>query len=1193
MAAVNQKFEEYTYQVLYKVTPDSPEVPLSIESRVLPGSATEVVNGVVVTIPHPDYDLFMNPVVVSLLPQDSITLILVRNPVYSVDSVTGERVLIKDTEEVGRRSYNILSYDYRSSFIFSDKEVDTQRTYRVLFQLLNINPVEKIPCKYSIEGLKFLTDVSEAQTVDLNYKKVTDTDWINIGYDLKTGTKGEFPSIELNNLLEDTEYLLQVYHQETNKEYTFSFTTNLVPSIGLNPIIGKTEWNGRQLFLDAPNVKSRMHPSNQLVDWMFPMDYSTKSFDNILSSLWSSVTDKYNFVVKSTRNNTAEVYIGCKIDSSYYLSLPFDYVNEKLPNNGEDFNIYFDTLFENDTDTTIRKTLFCKFLIEENHVGPVKLFNFINSSGLETFIGINYNNNLATFSAFGTEFNFTNPLQREKWYTLVLVIKGRQILFASITDNTNFQLSSLPNNVGATVGEMESTVGLVPSDRADVVIEITYDAVTSDNENMGLYLNYANYKFQENTPENTIINSGSSPAFVITNGLNQTQTFTAINEGGYGFKAGYSLKFLNGGVTSNGSVTIKDLKVNGNSIFSTIGGKPFVIDNEAIPYMNGSRTQINFLKTGDTISDPVGGELFTNITAPLNISTKSHVLLGGRNQPSSNFIIAKVGFRKSFVTASDSWSTPYNYLDQSVFRMLGEGYKLMPYLKCTNQDSGEVTIIPTSEMSELKDATIKFYLSNLPKGKTTFEVMSGADSLNSVVRTIKNIKMSPEDAEYDINFEDDFNLAVAQLKSRYYAKQKRWGGNMGGGTNGNLIYFNRGEKCLILEQHGDLYDGVVPSVAPAGKEGYGLPVSIVENPLNYFKPTSQRTGRVGGLIQSVDYHGYGMFDCWFNVPKGMAGLAICLWYFHYQEIYDYDKEFKFWTETGWNGFKYKDSVESGFGATWVVINNEIDMELGSENTPYRTSVNPNQDASISWYVHGLDKRQMIGCTNESPELYGTWIIDWEASLPRINSVTSTDPQNAFAYLKTNDLVWVKVNSKLDEVNYGANNRSCRFNNWVNERWNDGTGVYGLPSNSPLGKGEMSVNNRVPLGEIYPKALEEHLRYIEKYYDDGMYHKWSIDWNKDRTRLLIDDVEIAVLKAFVPFNPMTMLIGCWFPSGNVYDKNVLLGDFGTWAGVNANWETAQMKVKRIKFRPYTESEASTEQMRYDCETYAEDGLREIL
>lgn len=488
-----------------------------------------------------------------------------------------------------------------------------------------------------------------------------------------------------------------------------------------------------------------------------------------------------------------------------------------------------------------------------------------------------------------------------------------------------------------------------------------------------------------------------------------------------------------------------------------------------------------------------------------------------------------------------------------------------------------------TDSPKLNSGTYKIVLQSYSQytSNTSFTNMDGI-----IVQTQKE---QVTNTGYVIDFEQDFDSAVTEFKKRYYAKQKRWGGNMGGGTNGNLIYFNRGLKCLILEQHGDKYRGIVPAVAPAGANGYGLPVDLVENPLNYIPNTSQRTSRVGGLIQSVDYHPYGMFDCWFKVPKGMIGLAICLWYFHYQEIYNYDKTFKFWTETGVKGYTYADSVKSGYGATWVVINNEIDMELGSENTPYRTVMNPNSDTSIMWYVPGLSYRQAIGCTAD----YGTWMIDWEASKAAIDAVTETDPQNSASYLRSNQLKWVKIMDTIDEVNYGANVRSCRFNNWMNEAWNDGCGVYGTIANSQLGKGELSVNNRTPLGDIDPKAVQQSARYVEKYYDDGQYHKWSIDWKGDYTALYIDDEPIAICKAFVPFNPMTMLVGCWFPSGNAYDKNVLLGEWGTWSGVHADWEVGLMQVKRIKFKAYTEEEAPTTDMRYDCETYAEDGLREIL
>ena len=771
---------------------------------------------------------------------------------------------------------------------------------------------------------------------------------------------------------------------------------------------------------------------------------------------------------------------------------------------------------------------------------------------------------------------------------------GDKINYLSISDYSNYSQTAIPINAGAHVGNVDLKNKLYDAGRLPVTIELTYDCTQYTSE-IGLCIDYATYQYIEDNDINNQIEKGNSIYKSPEYGTGKKITVTIPNESAYGIAVGYSLGFLKGGTTVAGKVTITDFKVNGVSIFSDLANYPFKVDEAASAYISGTKTDIIWVKTGNSLPTPVGGTVFEDVELNQNIELNARLFVGcpvqSGDMTNASYVVSRIGLHKSTITGTDSWDTPYQYIDPTVMEALGAGYKKMPELKCTN-DNGTVTVIPTSEMTEMKDATVRFLLEGLPIGKTRIEVVSGEDILSSVSREIKSIKRTPAQADYDINFEGDFDAAVTEFKKRYYAKQKRWGGNMGGGTNGNLIYFNRGLKCLILEQHGDKYRGIVPAVAPAGANGYGLPVDLVENPLNYIPNTSQRTSRVGGLIQSVDYHPYGMFDCWFKVPKGMIGLAICLWYFHYQEIYNYDKTFKFWTETGVKGYTYADSVKSGYGATWVVINNEIDMELGSENTPYRTVMNPNSDTSIMWYVPGLSYRQAIGCTATGAD-YGTWMIDWEASKAAIDAVTETDPQNSASYLRSNQLKWVKIMDTIDEVNYGANVRSCRFNNWMNEAWNDGCGVYGTIANSQLGKGELSVNNRTPLGDIDPKAVQQSARYVEKYYDDGQYHKWSIDWKGDYTALYIDDEPIAICKAFVPFNPMTMLVGCWFPSGNAYDKNVLLGEWGTWSGVHADWEIGLMQVKRIKFKAYTEEEAPTTDMRYDCETYAEDGLREIL
>lgn len=1193
MAYVDPQFSEYTYKIAYKLDESSEEIVLSAQTRIIPATTTIVSGGQVVTVPNPNYNYFMNTVTSRVEPVNGAILKIYRNILHSMDPDTGDKQELAPETLISTTTFDFLSYDYRKAIIINDSKIGTSESLSIIVQILNINLTEKLPCKYALDGLKFAVPVSQPQHVDLSYQKVGDVDWIPIGTNITVDPDGNIEDVQLANLPEDTEYILKVFHYESNDEKLFSFTSNLIPTLGPNPIVDKIEWNGRVVMFDAPGVKARMYPNKNYVDWMFGLDYSTKSFDNIVSSMWTSIVDDYNFVMKVSNDNSKEVYIGSGVNRTNYLSLPIDYVNPNLPDLGASQNMFYKTLFNTTAPADERRTLFCKFFIDTDHEGAVRLINFMGNNN--TFIGFNVDSeNVISFTVFGT--SYTIPVGQEivkgKWYTLMLVIKDTTIKYASITDYSNYSMATLPINAGVVIGKVEDRTVLHPASRADINVSLTYDGSTTDIEHMGIAIEYAIYQYESNSPDNNRIVRAHTPYQKVVAGAGNVINFIIPNESGYGVAIGYSVVFLYGGVTSNGNVTVTNVSVNGVNVLATsIVGSPVNVDPRVTDFMSATNTVVNFLKTDDVVPDPVGGILFEDIAIPAGVSANTRIHFGGGVNLNAHFAVAKIGFRKTTIIGADDWGNPYQYLDSSVFEMLGSGYKRMPYIRATN--GTQVNIISTFNMTEMKDATVMFILDGLPVGETLLEIMSDDLVLNSKTYTIKTLRMTPSQLEYDIDFELDFDIAVTQLKERYYAKQKRWGGNMGGGTHGALIYFNRGDKCLILEQHGDLYVGDVPSVSPAGKEGYGFPTDLVEIPSTFPSQVTQRCARVGGLIQSVDYHAYGMFDCWFSVPKGMAGLAICLWYFHYQEIYNYDRTFKFWTETGWNGHKYADSVESGFGATWVVINNEIDMELGSENTPYRTPVNPNTDRSISWYVHGLSYRQMIGCTNSDPTLYGTWIIDWEASLPVIDSVLSNDPNNVNAYVWTDQLVWVKVNDKLDEVNYGANNRSCRFNNWVNERWNDGAGVYGAPSSSPLGKRELSVNNRTPLGDVNAKALEQAKRYIEKYYDDGRYHKWSIDWTKDYTRLLIDDQEIAILKTFVPFNPMTMLIGCWFPSGNIYDKGVILGEYGTWGGVHANWSTAQMKVKRIKYAPYTEAQVPTNQMRYDCETYAQDGLREII
>lgn len=1185
-------FSEYTYKISYKATSSSAEVILSEELRIIEAK-TNIIDdsGASVEAPNPNYDYFMTALVCKVTPQKNTTLIIKRNAVRDGESIIAEE------QTVYSGNFDFLDYDRRMGILFQDTEVGQSTQYKILAQVLNVNDMERIPCKYVFTGVEFTNNPNIAQHIDIAYRAADANDFIPLGTDITVPSNGVLDGIELGELPDDKDYVIKIYHRETETEKLFQFRTNIVPTIGSNPIIGKIEWNGRIMLLDAPNVKSRMYPSADAVDWMFPMDYSTKSFANILSSLLTSdPKEDYHFTIATDAYNQDVTYVGCEISNDNQITLPWNYTNDKLEDNGESHNIRYKDLFGDTADPKVRRAIFFRFMIKETKVNTTiepYMVNLLGFTQLDAnrFIGIKYDTAGPKFHVFGTDYDFPDGTQlfSNHWYGMVMVCKSDTILYANIFDKDNYKTIDIVPGHGVKVGDINSMDLINPAYKQDVQVELTYSTENvADETNMGLYIEWAIYKWDSASEDNSIIRTGKSSYRTIKNNVtNGKFTVTVPNTDGYGIKLSYGVAFVNGVSTGSGTVTINNFVCGTVSIMQDYLSEPPIIDTDCYRWIQAQNPSFAWAKTSSVVPDsPMGGILVQNMLLPDNVADSAPMSFGAFDW-NNTFIINDFGLSTRTIEGNDSWKDPYQYIDYDVVEMLATGYKKMPVLKVND----EITI-PTTNMTEMKDNNVRFLLSGLPVGEVDIDVVSNTDVLSTTHRTIKSIKLTKAEADYDIDFENDFDNAIVEFKKRYYAKQKRWGGNMGGGTHGSLIYFNSKEKCLILEQHGDKYNYRVPAVAPAGSEGYGLPVDIIECPSSFEYPLQQRCTRVGGLVQSVDYHPYGMFDCWFQVPKGMTGLAICLWYFHYQEIYDYDATFKFWTETGVNGYNYKDCVKTGYGATWVVINNEIDMELGSENTPYRTSVNPNNDQSIYWFVPGLSMRQAIGCT-QTGENYGTWIIDWEASKATIEAVTSTDPKQPESYVRSDNLVWVKISDTIDEVNYGANTRSCRFNNWMAEQWNDGCGIYGDPSGSQLGKSELTVNNRTPLGELVYGGLDETLKYVEHYYDDGEYHKWSIDWTKDYTRLLIDDDVVAICKAFVPFNPMTMLIGCWFPSANVYDKAAILGEWGTWSGVHANWEVGLMKVKHIKFSAYTEEEVPTINMRYDCETYAEDGLKEIL
>lgn len=104
-------------------------------------------------------------------------------------------------------------------------------------------------------------------------------------------------------------------------------------------------------------------------------------------------------------------YVGCEISNDNQITLPWNYTNDKLEDNGESHNIRYKDLFGDTADPKVRRAIFFRFMIKETKVNiiiepyMVNLLGF-TQLGANRFIGIKYTSDGHKFHVFGTDYDF-------------------------------------------------------------------------------------------------------------------------------------------------------------------------------------------------------------------------------------------------------------------------------------------------------------------------------------------------------------------------------------------------------------------------------------------------------------------------------------------------------------------------------------------------------------------------------------------------------------------------------------------------------------------------------------------------------------------------------------------------------------------------------------------------------------------
>lgn len=547
-----------------------------------------------------------------------------------------------------------------------------------------------------------------------------------------------------------------------------------------------------------------------------------------------------------------------------------------------------------------------------------------------------------------------------------------------------------------------------------------------------------------------------------------------------------------------------------------------------------------------------------------------------------------------------------------------------------------------TDSPKLNSGTYKIVLQSYSQytSNTSFTNMDGI-----IVQTQKE---QVTNTGYVIDFEQDFDSAVNAFRSKFYTKHGNWGG-YNGGVNSNLVYASRAEKSLILEAHGDYYPesgqvwgvGKEAWVTEAGKQytGYG------EN-MYYYAENDARKGttpfkqRVGCTLRTVDYFAYGKYTVRMAIPELKAGqdnwgLCPALWFFHYQEFGEGSTGYNKWmssTNPVGRIYNKEGDAENGF---YCVVNNEIDMELPSNDTQDffptaavgGTRYTPWDFVKCAYFDPITTNPKATVPTAINPP-YRIGIVD-DNTLPYedVGRFILKDPA------KPNDRAsWEQERETFVQTNY-PNFCNCKFNNWQGE-YSSGNGWESRQGYLPA-----KVNGAMPADAVataqannmdyykndttykeeyvaYKTALADE-RVSPKGYADGRFHEWTMVWYPNHTELWVDGVKVEENWGFVPFNCMHFVIGIWFPTLSVkkidgvwkvldYDKKTpvnnvaTLESTGTWAGLNANFEAWHLKISKVKYEPLTTEELNantanrpTPELLYDGESFPESGMRFII
>lgn len=1014
--------------------------------------------------------------------------------------------------------------------------------------------VETIPIKYIIPKIIYKVNPSGTQSMSLYIRKVakvgdnaqdTQFQWMLKSSNFQVDKFGiPITDLDITGLEEDMDYEFKLVHNSTLQEIIKPFTTCKNLSLGDSPIYMKKLYREQMLSWFMEGLTDNVVPANTggfFFDLTGKFADSYNGFgpmDSPLGKNWTQKVDTFTTV------NMTEAYNCFHIspdDSNVGKYLTFNMTHENI-----DARLPFSNIFTNPD-----RTLMMKFYLDET-INNVKI---LESSVFS--IVVNTNRTLSVVGPNFTTITSSGTLEAGRWFTLVVIsgsgsvntnISQVSVYRENATNDTELyidilspfelgttDLSTVPLNIGAPDGTTEglSVCKIYLSTKSLIPLYTDFKKVAQ------AYKYIPSLKFAST--------SGGSESDLVFNAESSFKLGDYM-QSDYSISAGKNPLEISVQYNYSGSANLK-LQLNTYlwQYTEDIGVKsPTVI----------TKSQQLIADTGKAIIFNVHNDFA--YVARIDLSV---VLITGTTTEISNLDITSIKngtfelITSSIVTSTTDRSTPLvsdtvggDLAAQVTAGFTGETLNVSLAKLSNSEATTTVHINPDKYMTKLDGSGLMALIDPLlPYGSYTMYCQSFNDATKIGITNIEVVDTASEieTQAFDIDFTTDFDAALALFKQKFSANHTQWGG-YNGGCNGHLIYASRQEKTLRFENHGDHYNKTVVGVAKPAKDssftGYGIPaVRKASNDPLVGQPFKTR---VGSIAVSNGYFTHGDISITMRIPKGTYGIAPALWYFHYIEVYPNQYLWQYWLDRG--GKPY------GGGDPYMVINNEIDMELPSHDVN-GTFANWTELENAYFDPLALDTQYRIGVLDEGgtdPSRVGTFQL-----------VDIAHP-NLFAS-------WVKISENIQERNYPTFD-ACKLNNWVGEKSSGNGWAYSQAEYQ---------------GEEYLSLLTK----LSQNYADSRYHKWTLRWYKDKVELLIDDVLVRTNKGFIPFNIMKYTLGAWFPSQK--EEKYTPEAPGSWGGLNANWKIMHMDVNRIQYTPYTDAEGDAPENH--SESYPEAGIRSFI